>query len=140
MENVAATPEMWTVIAGFVALAGLLVGGQMATGRRLERIEARLGGRIAAVESALEKQSERIDRQGEKIEALGQRVAAAGNALERQGERIAAVENTLERQGAILGERIDKQGEKIEALGERAAAVEGALKVVADFLTGRQAA
>ena len=96
MEHAFMTPEMWTTISVAIALAGLVVGGHVATGRRLERVEARL--------------NKRIDEQAAALDAFRKETAAEFKALHKDmgdqhrelGERVARFEGALD---TLVGRR-----------------------------------
>ena len=116
------TPEFYAIIATAIALAGLILNNQRATGQ--------LRNDIKELRKDMNALAERVNRDiAELREQMHREIAALDEKLSR---RIAALDQKLSRD-------IAKLNSDIAALGERVARLEGFMEGIRDAIAGKAA-
>ena len=87
------SPEIYTIIAVGVALAGLILNGQRNTAKRITELRRHLNALSDRVNQDISALSERVNQN---IAALGKRVDALGERVNALGERVARLEGLME--------------------------------------------
>ena len=117
------TPEIYTIIATAIALAGLILNNQRTTAKS-----------IAELRRDLNALAERVPRDIATLdEKLSRDIAALDEKLSRN---IAALDEKLSRDIAELREQMNHG---LAALGERVARLEGFMEGIRDAIAGKAA-